>query len=93
MYCRVEDLKHKEVINSENGCRIGFADDVEIDTLTACVKAIVVFGRPRCFGIMGKYEDVIIPWCDIKLIGEDTILVCSDVNVKQKKQKQNRMFS
>ena len=75
MRCRVVELRSKEVINSKNGCRIGFVDDVEVDTKTARVCAIVVFGRPKFFGFFGKCNDFIIPWENIELIGEDTILV------------------
>ncbi|MGN0453260.1 MAG: YlmC/YmxH family sporulation protein [Ruminococcus sp.] len=92
MICRIVELRHKEVINSANGCRIGFADDIEIDTCTSKVKSIIVFGRPRCFGLLGKGEDVIIPWCDIELIGEDTILVSSSINYHQKRNKTNKLF-
>ena len=93
MLCRVVELRHKEVINRSNGCRIGFADDVEVDTCTSEVKAIIVFGRPRFFGFLGRGDDVIIPWRDIELIGEDTILVASDVKYQQKRQKRKKLFS
>lgn len=93
MVCRIVELRHKEVINSSNGCRLGFVDDIEVDTLTSQVKAIIVFGRPRCFGILGRNEDITIPWCDIKLIGEDTILVDTNMKYQQKKSKVQRIFS
>ena len=92
MLCRVVDLRHKEVINSCNGSRIGYVDDVEVDTVTSQVKSIIVFGRPRCMGILGRNEDIIVPWTDIKLIGEDTILVDSFVKCQQKKSKAQKHF-
>lgn len=92
MVCRIVELRHKEVINSSNGCRIGFVDDVEVDTVTSQVKAIVVFGRPKCFGLFGRCDDVVVPWADICLIGEDTILVDSNVKYQQKKSKQQKYF-
>ena len=48
---------------------------------------VIVFGRPKLFGIFGRNDDVIIPWDDIELIGEDTILVASDVKYQQKRKK------
>lgn len=75
MVCRVYDLRHKEIINAKDGCRLGFVDDVEINTKDATVLSLVVFGRLRCFGLFGKDEDIIIKWEYIELIGEDTILV------------------
>lgn len=92
MICRVVELRHKEVINCNSGCRIGFADDVEVDTCTSQVKAIIVFGRPRCFGLFGRGEDVIIPWSEIELIGEDTILVSTNIQSKQKKLTMKKLF-
>lgn len=73
--CRISELKNKEVINSENGCRLGCVDDVEIDTVSACLIAIIIYGRPRFFGLFGRQEDIIIKWNHIELVGEDTILV------------------
>ena len=93
MICRIVELRHKEVINSSNGCRLGFVDDIEVDTLTSQVKAIIVFGRPRCFGLLGRNEDITIPWNDIRLIGEDTILVDTNMKYQQKKSKPPRIFS
>ena len=93
MLCRIVELRHKEVINRSNGCRIGFADDVEVDTITSKVKSVIVFGRPKLFGIFGRNDDVIIPWDDIELIGEDTILVASDVKYQQKRKKRKKYFS
>ncbi len=77
MLCRITDLRDKEVINLKNGCRLGFVDDVEVNTCDARVCAIVVFGRARCFGILGREEDIVIPWSEIEIIGENTVLVCT----------------
>ena len=92
MVCRIVELRHKEVINSSNGCRIGYVDDVEVDTVTSQVRSIIVFGRPRCLGILGRNDDVIIPWTDIQLIGEDTILVSTNIKYHQKKQRIPKSF-
>lgn len=73
--CRIADLRHKEVINSRNGCRLGCVDDVEVNTSNACLVAIIVYGRPKCFGLLGRDDDIVIRWENIDLIGEDTILV------------------
>lgn len=87
MSCRLVELRHKEVINACDGTRIGYVDDLEIDTKCARVVSLVVFGRPRFFGIFGRSEDYIIPWDNINLIGEDTILVDFRVQKKVNKAK------
>lgn len=93
LICRIAELRHKEVINRANGCRIGFVDDVEIDTCTSQIKSVIVFGRPKFMGFFGRFDDIIIPWRDIELIGEDTILVSSDVHTQQKKRERLKVFS
>lgn len=75
MSCRMGELRNKEVINVKNGDRIGFISDVEIDTRTAALTAVVVYGRLRLFGLLGREPDLVVPWKDIALIGEDTVLV------------------
>ena len=75
MNCRIVDLRNKEVINIKNGARLGCVSDVEVDTCDAKLVAIVIYGRPRLFGLLGREDDCIIDWCDIEIIGEDSILV------------------
>ena len=92
MPCRLQELRKKEVINAVNGCRIGFVDDLEIDTKCAKVIALIVFGRPRLFGLFGKSDDFRIPWEKIRLIGEDAILVENSVQKMPKKAKNRHKF-
>lgn len=75
MVCRMDGLRDKEVINVKDGGRIGFVGDVEVDTKEAKLTSIVVYGRLRLFGLLGREADSVIPWKDIVLIGEDTVLV------------------
>ncbi|HCC35645.1 MAG TPA: YlmC/YmxH family sporulation protein [Ruminococcaceae bacterium] len=75
MLCRVANLCEKEVICIKDGTKIGNVCDVELDIEKGQILTLVVYGRPRCFGILGREEDFIINWCEIKIIGEDTILV------------------
>lgn len=84
---RVEDIRDKEVINVGNGGKIGYVCDVEMDTNTARLTALVIYGRARLFGILGRDEDVIIPWENVKLIGGDTILVDYTVEETRRKNK------
>lgn len=72
---RVTELQEKEVINIRDGSRLGNVCDAEIDIKTGQILCIVIFGRPRVFGLFGREEDIIIKWGDIEMIGDDTILV------------------
>ncbi len=77
--CSITELRNKEVINAKSGCRIGFVSDVEINTCDGRLSAIIIWGRPRCFGLFGKEEDIRVCWENIQVIGHDTILVCADI--------------
>ncbi|MBQ9673181.1 MAG: YlmC/YmxH family sporulation protein [Ruminococcus sp.] len=88
MNCSFYELRHKEVINRTNGCRIGFVDDLDIDVECARINALIIYGGFRLFGFFGKKNDYIIPWKNIGVVGEDTILV--DWNVP--KPPSNRIF-
>ena len=75
MICTLTALRSKEVIEMKTGLRLGYVDDIELDTDTGQVISLMIFGRPRAFGIMGREDDIIIKCPEIALIGEDTILV------------------
>ena len=77
MHCRIQDLRHKDVICLTDGAVLGPVCDVEVDTADARLNAIVIYGRPRLCGLLGREEDCVIPWRDIQVIGEDAILVKS----------------
>lgn len=75
MIARITDMHNKEVINLCDGTRLGYVDDLEVDTCTAQVTALVICGRSRLFGLLGRDPDVVIQWKDIEVVGEETILV------------------
>lgn len=92
MPCRLQELRKKEVINVSTGCRIGYVDDLEIDTKCAKVIALIVYGRPRLFGLFGRNDDCMIAWEKIRLIGEDAILVDTYVQKTPNKAKKRHKF-
>lgn len=75
MLCRIDDLKNKQVVCVKDGCVLGFISDVEMDTESGNLTSIIIFGRLRFFGLLGREDDIIIPWDDIKVIGSETVLV------------------
>ncbi|MBR6336351.1 MAG: YlmC/YmxH family sporulation protein [Ruminococcus sp.] len=78
MICSLSELRNKEVINAKTGLKLGYVDDIEFDSVTGNVISIVIFGRPRAFGLMGREQDIVIKCEDIEVIGEDTVLVRFD---------------
>lgn len=75
MRCCVTELRSKDVICRMDGRRIGNICDVDVDTCTGQVVAIVLYGRNRWFGLLGHEEDIRIRWEDIEVIGDDTVIV------------------
>ena len=75
MNCCITDMREKEVINLKDGCRLGNVCDVEFDTCSGSIVSIIIFGRGKAFGLFGRGEDIKVCWNDIKVIGDDTILV------------------
>ena len=75
MEVRYGELEQKEILSMADGSRIGCADHLLVDLEKAQVKALVVCGRLRWFGLLGRQPDLTIPWEDIEIIGEDAILV------------------
>ena len=75
MKCTLAELRYKEVIEIVDGSRYGFVGDVELDMESGTVKAIVIPGRLRWFGLLGREEDIVFPWSSVKRFGEDIILV------------------
>lgn len=73
------DLKLKEVVNVNDGKRLGAISDIELDIETGKLTAIVVPGPGRFLGLFGRNEDIVIPWDKISKIGVDCILVESPV--------------
>lgn len=75
METRIAELRYKEVISVTDGSRFGYVGDMEVDLESGQVRALVVPGRLRLFGLLGREEDTAIPWGDIEKIGTDVLLV------------------
>lgn len=72
---RFSHLRRKEVINICDGRRLGFVGDLELKVPEGEVKAFIVFGPCRFFGLFGRGEDYYIPWECVQKFGDDIILV------------------
>jgi len=68
------DFRHKEVINILDGRRLGFVQDVNASLKTGIITSIVVPGNNKFFNVFSS-NDIVIPWQNIKCIGDDVILV------------------
>ncbi|MDP4118958.1 MAG: YlmC/YmxH family sporulation protein [Bacillota bacterium] len=76
---KATEFKNKEVVNVRDGRRLGYVYDVEIDVEKGVLKSIVVPGNSGWMPWVGKSRDIVIGWEQIKIIGDDIILVDVDV--------------
>lgn len=90
MLCRITDLRYKEVVNVRDGSCLGCVSDIEVDTVTAKVVSLIIYGKCKLLGLFFREEDTIIRWCDIEVIGEDTILVNMSGNRSERRSRQKQ---
>lgn len=77
MDCRISELQYKEVVDITDGTRYGYIGDLELDVETGAVRSVIITGKGRCLGLLGRQADAVFPWSSIKRIGADIILVDS----------------
>ena len=95
MQFRFQDLRRKEVININDGSRLGLVADLDLRAPEGQVVAIVVYGPARFFGLFGRGEEFYIPWECIKQIGDDIILIDKPAERRapyQEKRRRRRSF-
>jgi len=72
---RINELRDRDVVNVNDGKRLGVINDLDIDIENGKIKAIIVPGTGGFIGVLGRKQDLTIPWEKIVKIGVDTILV------------------
>ncbi len=75
MSVRFTQLQCKEVVCINDGRRLGYITDVQVEVPEGRVLAIVVPGPCRFLGLWGRREDYLIPWRCICRIGPEIVLV------------------
>ena len=73
---KLQDLRNKEVIDVYDGKRLGFVCDCEIDIISGRLLSLIVPHQGGSMkGLFAKPENVVIPWKQIRKIGDDIIIV------------------
>lgn len=72
---RYAELRNKEIINVIDGKRLGYVCDVEFDMEKGIISALIVPHKIGFLGIFRKTDEYVIPWENIKKIGDDIIIV------------------
>ncbi len=73
--CSINEMRNKEIINIKTGVRLGYPTDIEVDLETGHLVSLVVSGGYKILGLLGKENDIVIKWENIKTIGDDLIIV------------------
>ncbi len=73
---KISELSAKDIVNMENGKRLGQLNDLEINLDTGKIEALIIGhgGKVMSF-FQQKDGEVVIPWKNIIKIGSDVILV------------------
>ena len=74
MNISMEQLRYKEVVSLADGTRFGYVGDLEVDTDLGQVTALIIPGRPRLLGLLGREPDRTIPWSAVRRFVEDIVL-------------------
>lgn len=85
---RFSELRDKEIINISNGHRLGFVADVELDFPGGELRALIVPGPARFFGLFGREPDYLVPKECITKMGKDLILV--DIHGDYHRERKNK---
>lgn len=80
----LEELHHKDVIQARTGANLGRVDDLAFSPETGRIEGLILHGRPRLFGLLGRQEDITLPWGDLAQWGEDVILVNTEVAIPER---------
>lgn len=85
----IRQLCEKEIVQMEQGVCLGKADDLTFDPVTAQLENLILLGRPKLFGLLGREETLTIPWQEIETIGADAVLVHTAVQPPEPAQTQD----
>jgi len=71
----MSDLRQRDVVNINDGKRLGTVSDVDVDPESGRIVALIVPGTGKFMGFFGGANDYVITWDRIVRIGPDVILV------------------
>lgn len=73
-FMRLCEMREKDVINICTGKKLGCVVDLEFEKKSCCITALIVSQGIHFFNLFCN-DELVIPWCNIKQIGPDVILV------------------
>lgn len=78
----LEELRRKDVIQAVSGENLGRIDDLRADPTIGQITALILHGRPKLFGLLGRGPDLEIPWEKVKCIGTDVVMTTVEIGAE-----------
>ena len=72
---KISDLRMKDVIEADDGRRLGYINDIEIEPEVGRIEALIIPGPRSWRWFFNHSDDVILPWQRIVKLGIDVIIV------------------
>ncbi|MCT4508526.1 MAG: YlmC/YmxH family sporulation protein [Tepidibacter sp.] len=78
---KISDMMEKEVVNINNGKKLGFINDIELDMGDGRIKSLIIVNEGSKGYLLSRGEACAVSWNNIIKIGHDMILVKIDQQV------------
>lgn len=72
---KLTELMSKDIINDEDGIKLGKIIDVELDGNDGKILSVIINKGIKLSNIFSTKEQILIPWDKIIKIGNDVIIV------------------
>lgn len=92
MLLTVQEICEKDVIEANIGKNLGRIDDVSFSPQEGKISTLIIYGRKKLFGLLGKDSDIEIPLENVITFGEDVIMVKAYTTSRQNKKKESLLF-
>ena len=79
---KLSEISSKDVINDEDGVKLGKIVDAEIDVATSKIVNVTIYRGFKFFNVFGSKDNVQIPWNKIIKIGNDVVIVENNQKIK-----------
>lgn len=79
---KLSEISSKDVINDEDGVKLGKIVDAEIDVATGKIVNVTIYRGFKFFNVFGSKDNVQIPWNKIIKIGNDVVIAENNQKIK-----------
>ena len=81
---KISELRMKDVIEAEDGRRLGYINDMDIDTDQGKIASLIIPGTRNWRSLFGRSDEVVLPWERIVKLGVDVIIVQKEMRPNKK---------